>query len=108
MPRAITFLVAVLLVASGETARSGWFSDTNFYVVEQKTPSGKFIEGWIVQGAPKNDNGVYVFTIYQTTLEKRIPVQGTMVTKIGPNLDMAHRFLSREIATLSDEIPKGF
>ena len=108
IPRFFTPLVFVLLVASCEASRGGWFSDTNFYVVEQKTPSGKFIEGWVVQGPPKNDNGVYIFTIHQTTIEKRIPVQGTVVTKIGPNLEMAHKFLSREIATLSDEIPKGF
>jgi hypothetical protein len=108
MPCIVAFLVAVLLVISGEASRGGWFSDTNFYVVEQKTPAGRFIDGWIVQGAQRMLTEFMCSSFIRRQSRSEMPAQGTAVTKIGPDLNMAHKFLSSEIATLSDEIHKGF
>ena len=83
----------VLLILFGSAYRVGWFADRNFYVIVQNNPSGKYIDGWVVQGAPKNDNGVYIFTAYSNR-EIRIPIQGTVVTKTGKNSGDAARVLN--------------
>ena len=108
MSRLILSFAVVLFFSSQSIA--GWFSDTDFYTVVLKSPSGKYIDGWIIQGAPKNDNGVYIFTIYRTKIEKRVPVQGTVVTKIGPKWEDAYKMISAEIRASSDSPDrfKGF
>jgi hypothetical protein len=86
-------LLVVIFMALSRVSYAGWFSDTDFYVVVQQTPSGQFVDGWVVQGAPKNSNGVYIFTIYWTKIEKRIPIQSAVVTKIGPDENKARGWL---------------
>lgn len=73
-----------------------WLSDKNFYTVIQQSSSSKVLDGWIVQGAPTVKDGIYAFTIYRTTFEKRIPVQGTVVTKVGMDVDDAYKMLASE------------
>ena len=103
----ISFFLALFVASFCET-RAGWFSDTSFYVVIQQTPSGKFIDGWVVQGVPQNSNGVYVFTIYGTKVEKRIPIQSAVVTKIGSDVSVARRWLSAQIEDAANGFTKGF
>ena len=66
--------VVVALLGLSLAFYNGWFSDKNFYTVTQQSSSGKVIDGWIVQGPPKVKDGIYAFTIYGTTFEKRIRV----------------------------------
>ena len=103
----LSFAIALFLSSQ---SMGGWFSDTDFYTVILKSPSGKSIDGWIIQGAPKNDNGVYIFMIYGTKIEKRVPIQGTIVTKIGPKWEDAYKMISAEIRVSSDSPDrfKGF
>ena len=104
MSRLILSFAIVLFFSS--QSMGGWFSDADFYTVVLKSPSGKYIDGWIIQGAPKNDNGVYIFTIYRTKIEKKVPVQGTVVTKIGPKWEDAYKMISAEIRASSDSPDK--
>jgi hypothetical protein len=108
MFRPAVLLCAVVLLFSFDL-EAGWFSDTDFYIIVQKTPSGASIDGWIVQGPPKNDNGIYIFTIYGTKIEKRVSIQGTIVTKIGPKWDDARKMLRAEMRAPDDpDRFKGF
>ena len=91
----IFFLVSVFLATSVQT-QAGWFSDDKLYVIVQKTESGKYVDGWVTKGSPKNENGVYIFIIYRSTYEKRIPIQGTVVTSFGSDEKRAYDFLRAE------------
>ena len=108
MSRSLILLCAVVFLVSFDS-EAGWFSDTDFYIVVQKTPAGVSVDGWVIQGPPKNDNGVYIFTIYGTKIEKRVSIQGTVVTKIGPKWEDARKMLRAEMRAPDDpDRFKGF
>ena len=100
--------VALLSLAFPADCDAGWFSDTDFYVVVQQSPGGKFIDGWVAQGAPKNSDGVYIFTLYQTKVEKRVPIQSAVVTRIGSDATVARRWLQVQIEDATNGFHKGF
>src|SRR5258708_328572 len=104
----LSLVVACLFLCFMADCDAGLFSDTDFYVVVQQTPGGKFIDGWVVQGAPKNSDGVYIFTLYETKVEKRVPIQSAVVTKIGSDASVARRWLQVQIEDATDRAHKGF
>jgi hypothetical protein len=106
-PKSLVTLLVVAFMASS-LSYAGWFSDSDFYVIEQQSPYGKLIDGWVSQGAPKNVSGVYIFTIYGTKIEKRIPIQGTVVTCVGTKAEYGYKMLSRDRDDAAGKIPKGF
>ena len=92
-------LLLSLFMVSSSASRAGWFS-TDYYVVVQRNADGKMFAGWITEGAPKNDNGTYVFIPmkwYPKKLgtETRIAIQGTTVIKSGSDFTDALKLLGR-------------
>ena len=70
-----------------------------FYVVKQeKTTSGAWGE-WLIQGPPRSADGVYIFTPYHSNIEKRIPIEGSGVLRIGPKFERTQEFFSAELRT---------
>ena len=85
-------LTCLFLVLSADL-KAGWFFRDHFYVVVQKNSSGEYLRGWVVEGLPKNENGIYVFTPYAFAdkNEIRISTVGVTIIDAGSKLTDATR-----------------